>query len=135
MEKQANKQIQDVLIDMRAHCKEIRALLEKDKNYFHENNFASLNESNTKKIDIINQLNEMAAYLSRQKLLIENVTPLNPLVADIKAEIAHCYNHIMINTSVVFANMQQLKEICDKLTSCKQGLETVYDKTGNTVVK
>lgn len=139
------------LKQMIKYCQEIRELLKNDKDYFTKNKLSNLEESNKKKIELIDELNFLADDISISRLQdqtggflqkIENdATNLDPqakselmaTINELKAEISECYKFIVSNSNIVFANIQVLKDIWDKLLSCKTGIDYIYDHTGTTV--
>lgn len=128
----------DALKKMLSHCQSIKELLKNDKSLFIKNDFPSLNQSNQKKSELIEQLNHLALsfnqhFLPSYKMNAANFShgeEFELIINELKTEITHCYSYIMINSNIVFANMQQLKAIWDKLMVCKSELDTVYDKSG-----
>lgn len=121
-----------LLKDMSIRCQDIRELLSLDKLYFSNNNLNGLEESNIKKVDAINQLSILAQELKSNVDIDKLTSPeLQNSVANLKSEIAACYDLIVTNNDIVFTNMQQLKEIWDRVVQ-QTSTDTVYDHTGST---
>lgn len=126
-------------------CQDIQALLEADKDHFIQNHLTLIEESNKKKSELIVKLDVLANELNGRhpdglmKRIGQNKTDLTSaghdelasVVEELKAEVNKCYKYISINSNIVFTNLQQLKEMWDKIVVCKPG--DVYDHTGSTV--
>ncbi|MEO8400443.1 MAG: hypothetical protein ABI597_01435 [Gammaproteobacteria bacterium] len=123
------------------HCQSIRDLLQDDQKHFSTNKLNSLETNNLKKAELLNKLNnllnDMQVYSATygQQSTANSAATLQAssqkIMAELKAEIAVCYKYIVTNSHVIVANLQQLKEIWDKLSAFKSGSDCVYDKNGS----
>ena len=123
-------------------CKEIQNLLQHDKEYFTENQLDKVNESNQKKAALLDKLNLLAVEVNSKKQLTtlfndaaqevnQPQSELRTLVSELKEEISNCYKYVVVNSGIVFANLQQLKNIWDKMLACKSSDTCVYDNKGS----
>lgn len=117
------------------HCQEMRQLLEDDKQYFTQRQLKLIQESNKKKADVITQLSVLANELNAQHpegfaKKVEQQDVLQ-VMDELKSEVTKCYKHIMVNSSIVFINLQQVKQIWDTLLASKPS--QVYDRSGTAV--
>jgi len=124
-------------------CKEIQLLLHKDKDCFSHHQLNLIDLSNQKKVELLNKLNilvndlhtnEKASDLwskiakNHQEFIPVEDVELQQLMQELKSEILTCYKYIGVNSHIVFTNLQQLKEIWDKLLACKSN--DIYDNKG-----
>lgn len=126
-------------------CRDIQLLLTEDKNIFSQQNLPSLEKSNQQKMELLTKIGALAEYIKMQHL--QNIavdatsgkeilpassmsTEIQTLLSDLKAEIALCYKSIMTNSTIVFTNLQQLKEVWDKLLSYNASSDCLYDDKG-----
>lgn len=123
------------LKQMVRRCQEMGQLLEDDKNHFTQNQFKLIQESNKKKADLITQLGVLANELNThhpdgfaKKVEHQEV---HSVIEELKSEITKCYKQISLNSSIVFINLQQLKQIWDKLLESKPS--ELYNRSGNGV--
>lgn len=121
----------DSLKEMIQHCKNIQILLETDRNHFSNNDLKSLEESNVKKAELINQLNQLVTQVDTHE--IKSKTDIDSIINQLKTEVNQCYKLLAVNNNIVFTNMQQLKEIWDKLAVQQRTAESIYDHNGCTV--
>ena len=121
---------QTVMIkEMISRCQEIRELLVNDQQHFGKNDLDALEASNKKKGEMLDYLNYLARDFNQVNDINGMSTPeLQNLIENLKTEIATCYESIVINNQVVYANMQQIKEVWDKLLTRKES--DVYEKNG-----
>ena len=110
--------------------------LKKDKKNFSKNDLPAIEESNRRKSEVLQLLNTLAESISQpdqsaSELGSESQQELNDLAKELKSEIAACYKYIATNSTVVFANLQQLKELRDKLSSNCSVAQGVYDDKGS----
>ncbi len=114
-------------------CKEIQLLLRNDKDYFSKNQLTHVDNSNQKKAELLHQLNSLTTQLSSDHQSASMWNKLQQtqqdLLQELKTEILACYQYLMVNSGIVFANLQQLKDIWDKLLACKPK-EPIYDRNG-----
>lgn len=127
-------------------CREIQNLLQHDKEYFTENQLDKVNESNQRKAELLDKLNLLAVEVNSKKQLtslfndtLQDVnqplsgtqSELRTLVGELREEISNCYKYVVINSGIVFANLQQLKNIWDRMLACKTDDTCVYDNKGS----
>ena len=132
------------------HCQDMQELLETDIDSFSKNDLASVGESNKRKAHIIGQLNASLSELNMirakynasgfmdaiEKTVARSETKtkqeMQKTVNTLKKELTRCYKYLLMNNNIVFANMQQLKDIWDQLLDCSNDMSCVYDHMGNT---
>lgn len=112
------------------YCHEINDLLRLDITYFSEDNLTSIENNNKKKSELLNELNALA--LSLHNCNLESRPELVDSLSQLKVEITHCFRSMVINNNIVNANLNQLKEIWDKLLAHKEASSNLYDKHGST---
>lgn len=129
------------LQEMLVFCQKIHDLLKLDGDYFAKDDFRQIEESNAKKMELLTELNEIVTKLSTiyPKGIIEQIktqcaahpeqSELRMIAEQLHAEIKNCNKYIAINSSMVFNNLQMLKEIWDKLVMLKSENAT-YDLSG-----
>ncbi len=130
--------LQPLLKEMLQCCQDIQEILKNDKDYFIKNDLASIEKSNIKKKELLEKLNFLSVNMNsrdQSKDLFERVASaaqqeVTSLAEKLKIEIAACYKSIIINSTIVFSNLQQLKEIWDKLASYNSNNNCVYDGKG-----
>lgn len=120
----------DSLQQMLECCRKMQELLKNDVELFGSNNLALIEESNTIKAELLSKLNSLAAGT---KINTDNIADeSSSLLAELRSEVMTCYKYITTNSNIVFYQMQQIKEIWDKLATRKSENYT-YDQNGNTV--
>lgn len=126
-------------------CQEMHQLMENDRSNFERNRLDLIDESNQQKNILISKLSVLVEELNSRypdgliKNYIQNANNLTSaaqheilnVIDELKSEITKCYKYITINSNIVFFNLQQIKEIWDKLLACKPTV--VYDRAGLTV--
>lgn len=119
-------------------CQEIRELLQADKDSFVQNDFAVLDQSNRQKTEILGHLSRLTNEVNMYVHERANVTEEDPEQAEcntvldaLKTEISACYKHIVINSQIVAFNLQQIKDIWDKLAASQAAAHCVYDDKGS----
>jgi hypothetical protein len=138
------------LKNMIVQCKEMQTLLQTDINSFSKNDLAAVGESNKKKSAVIAQLKNLVSELNNIKMrenagsfseavdkqLIHADAPtrnsVRTQIETLKIELTKCYQYLLTNNNVVFANIQHLKDIWDQLIACGSQMSQVYDHMGNT---
>lgn len=135
---------------MNQYCRDIQDLINTDKNHFSTNSVGHLNASNVNKIELIEKLTDLIKE-THGNALPENQTDnlfetiqksaeslgdaakheINTLLAELKSVIVNAYQGITINSQVISASTQQLKNVWDKIRDCQSEIEYVYDNKGN----
>lgn len=131
MEIKSKDSVRVSLMEMVRYCREIRILLDNDITSFSTDNLEALEVNNKKKSDVIERLNSMAKALHKND--VENDAELSGIVNELKMEVKDCFKSIVMNNNIVNANMNQLREIWDKVLSHKQSTEGLYDNAGCTL--
>lgn len=130
-------------------CRDIQGFLVKDQMEFGQNNLAVIEESNRKKVELLEKLNFLIENISRHcfthkqgnfikkiehdlihQLDAEKQKELRLVVQELQFELNKCYNNIIKNIDLVFSNIKQFKEIWDKLLAGKLQMESTYDRMG-----
>ena len=134
-----------LLKEMLKCCNDVQEALRNDKNFFVKNDIASIEKSNFKKTELLEKLNFLSSKINSQDSAktffnkieqeVEKSAPeaqeeLTSLAEKLKAEVTACYNCIMINSTIVFSNLQQIKGLWDKFASCNLSNNCVYDRKG-----
>ena len=126
-----------VLNKMIQCCEKVRELLKSDKEYFAKNNFSTLTESNKNKMAILNQLNTLTnEFLEIKQTYVAEMNPADKTIVQtkldyLKQEVLDCYKCISTNSSVVFTNLQQLKNVWDTVLAYKENNNNLYDGKGS----
>lgn len=126
------------------YCRQISSLLENDSEYFIKNNLNAIENSNAQKMAFMDKLAELTTQIhascpqglstaiSEQD--VSSQQELTALIEQLRTEIFNCHKHLEVNGSMVFANLQMLKDIWDKLIASKSD-DQVYNLSGNIVGK
>lgn len=151
MANQSARSLATALKQMVLYCRELQGLLDADKTHFSSNAIKDVNESNQKKVLLIEKLNvlvsetyshaspehQSSGILELIEKTAENFAPaekreIHSMLDEFKTEIANSYQHILVNSKIIFAGTQQLRLIWDKLQACRSEVESVYDNKGHT---
>ena len=119
------------LKELLTRCQNIKKLLHDDQSLFSANKLDLLDASNAKKLDLLHQVQELTNHIQAKQHSSSSSTDAKNLLAQLKTEIMECYQYIMTNSQVVFGNLQQLKDILDKLSAFKASAEGIYDGKGS----
>ncbi len=120
-------------------CGAIQALLEADQTHFSNNKMDALGESNKEKTQLLDNLSiavsELRTHLQTrypgQTLdTIDNSPAFMEKVATLKMELQDCYQALAINNHIVYANLNQLKNIWDKILASQKSTDCIYDQAG-----
>ena len=127
------------------YCHDIKVLLKNDTEHFSNNDISKIEVSNKSKMELIDKLNLLTHeldgyYLNNQAgSILERIEKesgdkgdVQNTLAELKTEIANCYQYIMTNSSIVFSNLHHLKRIWDNLLAASPNMDCVYDQSGNT---
>ncbi|RDI39972.1 hypothetical protein [Aquicella lusitana] len=140
---QTNTLLLSTLNEMLACCREIHHLLKDDNNHFKNDQFDLVDQSNAKKLELTEKIKRLVNQLDvkDQKYLMEKVAGNAPqssghdeiqiAVNQLNEEIMNCYKHIVVNSNIVFSNLQMIKEIGDKLIELKSGKQITYNEAGS----
>jgi hypothetical protein len=132
--------LQEKIMLVIKYCQNIQALLEKDKTHFGDNNLKLLAESNKDKSLILEKLSvvvsELQSHLQQYHRgesfnTLERIPAYSDMIKKLKLELNKCYQSLTVNNHIVFANLNQLKDIWDKLLSSQKETDGVYDHTGS----
>lgn len=150
MSLESDRKLIEFLRQMIQDCKTIQESLKQDLKHFSKNNMDMIHESNAHKMRLVEGLNKLAmdvkacvssrdsddlmaalnAYQdnagSREKAEIMG------LRRTLKAEIDKCYQELQTNSKLVYANLDFLKRIWDRLLGSKSDNACVYDQKGVT---
>jgi hypothetical protein len=132
--------LQEKMMLVIQYCQNIQVLLEKDKTHFGDNNLKLLAESNQDKSLVLDKLSvtvsELQNHLQRHHQgesfnTLEKIPAYSEIIKKLKSELNKCYQSLTVNNHIVFANLNQLKDIWDKLLSSKIEANGMYDHTGS----
>lgn len=128
------------------HCHSMHDLLLKDKEHIIKNNIQLLEENNQRKAEVIEQINSLVTHISRNhpegiwNSLQRNTSPesqkteeLQIIMEDLSAWINECYQHINVNSNIVYSNLDKLKTVWDQILSFQSKNNCTYDQTGQIV--
>jgi len=124
-----SQKIAPVLEKMLASCKAFQTLLRDDQDYLKQNDLKNMATSNLKKNTQLAQLQSLVSQigsLNFESFSHEHADIINAL----HAEIANCYQYIMTNGQVIFANLKQINMIKDVLVAENTAATGVYDMKG-----
>lgn len=138
MHKIMDKTLLSALIEMTEHCQQMQTLLAQDKNQFGKNDLSKMTASNQEKTILIEKINALLHKigLSQSKHIdsadSDNKTlfQMQNRLAELKSEITKCYQSVIVNNNIVHANLQNLKDIWDRLTANQSDKVCVYDHPG-----
>lgn len=113
-------------------CREIQLLLRKDKDFFSQNQIGLVDDSNQKKAELLNRLNNLTTEISSSSQATALWSKLKAsqqnLLEELRTEVLACYQYLTINSGIVFANLNQLKNIWDKLVALQPKTSTYNDQ-------
>lgn len=139
------------LRNMIDYCRQIQGLLLNDQQSFSKNNFRTLEESNKKKVDLLEKLNFLIENMNQNflpnqnnsfmkriehdiaSLSSEKQKEIRSLIKELRIELGKCYNSIIKNIDIVFSSIKQFKEIWDKLLANKLQTDVTYNRLGKKV--
>jgi len=140
---QTNHVFLPVIKEMLICCREIHDLLKQDSDQFSKDQLVPVEESNNKKMALITKLTTLIGELNTDEqkdllgTIIQNKTlpdeqiELRSLAKQLHDEIQNCYKYIVMNSKIVFSNLEMLKDIGDKLTALKTANQETYNETGS----
>lgn len=131
------------------YSKELHVLLQHDRIHFIKDDINQINESNRQKEELLTKINRLVSSLQestdkKNGSLLERIAEtaasqdntskneISAIIKELENEITHCYQHMAVNSNVIYATMQHLKNFWDGLLAQKSELECVYDHTGRT---
>lgn len=138
------------LKQMVKYCKEIKELLKNDSEHFSKAEISAIEESNQHKSFLLERfshlLNELSSHtlknnagnlleaLEQAAADLDNKSQreFNLYLDELKTHLADCYESLIINSKVVYTNINQLKALWDKLLCCRSEINLVYDNRGVT---
>jgi hypothetical protein len=151
MQTQWNEAELVALRNMIACCRQIQELLVVDQTAFSQHNFRSLEDSNKKKVDLLEKLNflvenmnhnflpnQQSSFMKRiehdiSSLSTEKQKEIRSIIKELQLELGKCYNSIIKNIDIAFSSIKQFKEIWDKLLANKTKTDLTYDRLGKKV--
>lgn len=130
-------------------CQYLQEMLEKDRLHFDKRAIRSIEESNEKKLANLDKMNKLVNELKneypehfskileqdQQSVTAEMRTELNSMISNLKKEIGSCAKLMSVNGQIISSNLQQIKEIWDKVASFKASYNDTYDHTGRITRK
>lgn len=133
------------LEEMIITCHSIETLLDDDKNLFIKHNFHQVDENNQRKIRLLERLNQLInemniPHTSETNFLdsidqmaahfaIDNRSKIQNLIHDLKLALTQCYQHLAVNSKIIFTNIKQFNELSEKLFTLRDA-SCVYDCKG-----
>ncbi len=124
------KTIIPVLQQMLACCEKIQVFLQTDQDYLRKNTISKMTGSNQKKTELLFELQSLMENFQLQKQQLQQQGGDQTLVNQLRDEINKCYQYIMTNSQVIFANLHQLKLMHDRFIMQQQVTPGVYDCKG-----
>jgi conjugal transfer/entry exclusion protein len=124
---------------IRQTCHAIEVLLEADQTHFSNNKMDALGESNQEKTRLLDTLShtvgELKSHLQTQypgKTLdtIDASPAFQEMITSLKQELQDCYQALAVNNHIVYANLQHLKAIWDKILASQKSTDCIYDQAG-----